>query len=149
MVAATQTLAEFLSSALPLIEKDSISFEHPRVAHHHKPCLNLYCYHIQKSQEPQWLDLIFLVSAIDHTVLAEQHLLSEMVTVLSGYQSLPEQVLMPELRGLGALPIQVSNQTVPETLLLWQVLQTPLRLSLQVTLTVPIRDRVALRLVAP
>jgi hypothetical protein len=155
ILAATQSLAEFLSDALPLIEKGHISFEHPQVLQSDRPCLNLYCYHIQKScnsyqspldaggQSPryQWFDLTFLVSIADHTALGEQHLLSNVVSLFSSYQFLPEQVIAPGLQGLGSLPIGINNQTIGDTMALWQVLRSPLRLSLHITLTIPISCR--------
>ncbi len=155
ILAATQSLAEFLSDALPLIEKGHISFEHPQVLQSDRPCLNLYCYHIQKScksyQSPldaggqnlryQWFDLTFLVSIADHTALGEQHLLSNVVSLFSSYQFLPEQVIAPGLQGLGSLPIGIANQSIGEMMALWQVLRSPLRLSLHITLTIPISCR--------
>jgi Pvc16 N-terminal domain len=155
ILAATQSLAEFLSDALPLIEKGHISFEHPQVLQSDRPCLNLYCYHIQKScksyqspldaggQSPryQWFDLTFLVSIADHTALGEQHLLSNVVSLFSSYQFLPEQVIAPGLQGLGSLPVNIANQSIGETMTLWQVLRSPLRLSLHITLTIPISCR--------
>jgi hypothetical protein len=152
--AATQSLAEFLSSGIPLIEKGQISFEHPQVLRGNLPCLNLYCYHIQKSRNAyqlssttesgtslsdyQWFDLTFLVSLADHTALGEQHLLSDVLSLFSSYEFLPEQVIAPGLQGLGSLPICISNQAIGETVTLWQVLQTPLRLSVHITLTIPL-----------
>jgi hypothetical protein len=155
ILAATQSLAEFLSDALPLIEKGHISFEHPQVLQSDRPCLNLYCYHIQKScksyqspldaggQSPryQWFDLTFLVSIADHTALGEQHLLSNVVSLFSSYQFLPEQVIAPGLQGLGSLPVKIANQSIGDTMTLWQVLRSPLRLSLHITLTIPISCR--------
>jgi Pvc16 N-terminal domain len=157
ILAATQSLAEFLSNTLPLIEKGHISFEHPQVLQSDRPCLNLYCYHIQKScnsyqspldagiqgQSPryQWFDLTFLVSISDHTALGEQHLLSNVVSLFSSYQFLPEQVIAPGLQGLGSLPIGIANQGIGDTMTLWQVLRSPLRLSLHITLTIPISCR--------
>jgi Pvc16 N-terminal domain len=175
--AATQSLAEFLTNTLPMIEKEHISFEHPqvlptcRLLEAYKPCLNLYCYHIQESwcshqastDRPssevlpplevqldrivdatttyRWFELTFLVSITDHTVLGEQHLLSDIVELLSNHHFLPEQVVAPELRGLGQLPLRISSPAIGDTLTLWQVLQAPLRLSLQITLTVPTRGQ--------
>jgi hypothetical protein len=149
ILAATQSLAEFLSDALPLIEKGHISFEHPQVPQSDRPCLNLYCYHIQKScnYHPdangdtlryQWFDLTFLVSITDHTALGEQHLLSNVVSLFSSYQFLPEQVIAPGLQGLGSLPISIAHPSIGDTMTLWQVLRSPLRLSLHITLTIPI-----------
>jgi hypothetical protein len=175
--AATQSLAEFLTNTLPMIEKEHISFEHPqvlptyRLLESYKPCLNLYCYHIQESwcshQAPtnrpssevlsplevqldrivdttasyRWFELTFLVSITDRTVLGEQHLLSDVVELLSNHHFLPEPVIAPELRGLGQLPLRISNPAIDDTITLWQVLQAPLRLSLQITLTVPTRGQ--------
>lgn len=163
---ATQTLADFITSGIPLINKEQVIFDHPRVAQDHKPALNLYCYRVQvsdwnqtvsspgvrgyspsptlNSRKPvsaasvsQWFDLTFLVSVSDHTTLSEQHLLSELLAMLSSYQFLPDEFLSPLLRGQGVLPMTVSTEGVIDTALLWQVLRMPLRLALHVTLTVP------------
>ncbi|MEM7794733.1 MAG: Pvc16 family protein [Cyanobacteria bacterium P01_C01_bin.118] len=165
---ATQTLADFITSGIPLIKKEQISFDHPRVTQTSKPALNLYCYRVQVSEwnqslprpsvplrdnplsptlgikRPvnaagvyQWFDLTFLVSVTDHTALSEQHLLSELLAMLSSYQFLPDEFLSPLLQGQGVLPITVSTEGVIDTALLWQVLRMPLRLALHVTLTVP------------
>ena len=165
---ATQTLADFITSGIPLINKEQIFFDHPRVAQVNKPALNLYCYRVQvsdwnqtfpKSSVPsretplsptlgvrrsvnvigvsQWFDLTFLVSVTDHTALSEQHLLSELLSMLSSYQFLPDEFLSPSLQGQGVLPMTVSTEGVIDTTLLWQVLRMPLRLALHVTLTVP------------
>jgi hypothetical protein len=85
----------------------------------------------------QWFDLSFLISVNDHTALGEQYLLSEIISVLSNYDFLPEEVLAPELQGQGALPLQVSDHEWSETVKLWNVLCAPLRPALQVRITVP------------
>lgn len=161
--AATQTLAEFLASGLARIGRGHISFDHPQVLQKQKPCLNLYCYHIQASHRPnpelarsprgslhngfeaqpasslacQWFDLTFLVSVSDYTPLGEQHLLSDILTMMASYEFLPDQVIAPGLRGQGVLPIRVSTQGSVEDFMLWRVLQAPLRLALHITITVP------------
>ena len=89
------------------------------------------------NQPCQWFDLTFLVSATDHTVLGEQQLLSEVLTLLANHPFLPERCLAPALRGKGQLPIQVSTMAAMDPLMLWQVLRTPLHLALHVTLTIP------------
>ncbi|MEB3210442.1 MAG: Pvc16 family protein [Leptolyngbyaceae bacterium] len=85
----------------------------------------------------QWFDVSFLISVSDYTTLGEQYLLSEVLNILSSYDALPEEVLAPELKGQGSLPIQVSNNEWTETVRLWNVLCAPLRPALQVRITVP------------
>jgi len=85
----------------------------------------------------QWFELTFLISVSSHTTLAEQCVLSEILAMCSSYRFLPEEFLSPLLRGQGQLPMKVSTEAVPDNLLFWQVLRTPLRLALHVTITVP------------
>lgn len=165
--AVTQTLADFIAHGIAPVSREQISFEHPRIQLTAKPTLNLYCYRVQASgwnhlkddlqnlnelkdttrdsklppvnqQKCQWFDLTFLISVSSHTALAEQHLLSEILNMLSSYQFLPEEFLVPLLRGQGQLPVKVSTEAISDTLLLWQVLRAPLRLALHVTITVPL-----------
>jgi len=152
--AATRTLASLIvknDEGSP-IDESSLSFDHPQVHHGVQPNVNLYCYYLQpsdyfvreqeasaelRSPSDRWFDLAFLVSATDHTVLGEQHLLSEILTILSQYEFVPEQYLSPAVKGKGQIPIQVSSISVVNPFTLWQVLQVPLQLSFHVTLTVP------------
>ncbi len=85
----------------------------------------------------QWFDLSFLISVNDYTALGEQYLLSEIISVLSNRNSLPEEILAPELQGRGALPLRVSDHEWSDTVKLWDVLCAPLRPALQVRITVP------------
>jgi hypothetical protein len=143
--AATQTLAEFFAKSLARLGRGDISFDHPQVFRSQGPCLNLYCYRIQGCPQPagadvqdcRWFNLTFLVSASDHTSLGEQNLLSEVLETLQRSPCLPDQVIEPCLRGQGALAVRVSTQAAIDDLLLWKVLQTPLKLALHVTMTVP------------
>ncbi|MBE9062413.1 Pvc16 family protein [cf. Phormidesmis sp. LEGE 11477] len=164
--AASQTLADFVVSRVPLINKEQISFEHPRMQSKDTPTLNLYCYQVRSSRwghflGPQrcsrtaaiarldflskrgasrWFDLTYLVSAFGHTTLAEQQLLSEVLAVFLDHCYLPEDLISPLLKGQGQLPIAISTEAVPDNLLLWQVLGTPLRLALHIKLTVPLNQ---------
>lgn len=90
-----------------------------------------------QARESEWFDLSFLISATDYTTLGEQHLLSEVVMILSNYDYVPDEVVAPELRGLGLIPIRMFHPKWPDTLQLWNVLCAPLRPALQVNLTVP------------
>lgn len=157
--AATRTLASLIvknDEGSP-IDENALSFDHPQVQHSVKPNVNLYCYYLQPSDcyvheqkapteletssleasSEQWFDLAFLVSATDHTVLGEQHLLSEVLSILAQHKFVPEQYLAPAVRGKGQIPIQISSISRVDPFKLWQVLQVPLQLSLHVTLTVP------------
>lgn len=82
-------------------------------------------------------DLSFLISATDYTTLGEQHLLSEVLGIISNYECLPDEVIVPELKGLGILPIRVFNTGWADAIQLWNVLCAPLRPALQVNITVP------------
>lgn len=140
--AASQTLAELLTQELAQISQEQISFEHPRLWQKGKPGLNLYCYHVQevnwvKNSSCRWFELTFLISATDHTSLGEQNLLSNVLVMLSQYQSLPDAVLDRTLRGRGSVGLRVFTQALAEDVQFWAVLCTPLQLALHVTLTVP------------
>jgi hypothetical protein len=140
--AASQTLAELLTQELAQISQEQISFEHPRLQPKAKPGLNLYCYHVQevdrvKSSSGRWFELTFLISATDYTSLGEQHLLSNVLVMLSQYSSLPEAVLDRTLRGQGSVGMRVFTPALTEDVKFWAVLCTPLQLALHVTLTVP------------
>lgn len=140
--AVSQTLAELLTQELAQISQGQISFEHPRLWQKNKPGLNLYCYHVQevdraKSSNCRWFELTFLISATDHTSLGEQHLLSDVLIMLSRYSSLPDAVLDQTLRGCGAVGMRVVTQAPAEDVQFWSVLCTPFQLALHVTLTVP------------
>lgn len=93
----------------------------------------------------QWFELTFLISVSSHTALAEQHVLSEILAMCSSYCFLPEEFLSPLLRGQGQLPMKVSTEAVPDNLLFWQVLRTPLQLALHVTITVPFFQHLGFR----
>ena len=144
--ASSQTLAALIASNPLLIGRESISFEHPSLARSQRPCLNVYCYHIQASSSEsrsllesgsQWFELTFLLSVFDHTSLGEQHLFAAVLSALSRRDVVPEQQLAPSLRGWGDLPLQVSTRDAADELQLWTALGAPVRLSLHVTLTVP------------
>lgn len=140
--AASQTLAGLLAQGLSQISQEQISFEHPRLWQKGKPGLNLYCYHVQeidymKGSSCRWFDLTFLVSVTDHTSLGEQSLLSDVLAMLSQYQSLPDAMLDQTLRGYGSVRLRFFTQAPAETIQFWSVLCTPLQLALHLTLTVP------------
>lgn len=164
--AATRTLASLIvkNDAGSPIDESALSFDHPQVHPVDKPNVNLYCYYLQQNDRfvpetdaltdlapavHRWFDLAFLVSATDHTVLGEQHLLSEILTILSRHKFVPEQHLAPAVKGKGQIPIQVSNISMVDPFLLWQVLQVPLQLSLHVTLTVPFTPNFGLASFSP
>lgn len=87
--------------------------------------------------ETQWFDLTFLVSVSGYAALTEQHLISNILSTFSGYHWLPEEFLAPLLRGKGQLPMTISTEAVPDDWLFWQVLRSPLRLALHITITAP------------
>lgn len=161
--ASTQTLATLLASNPLWVERETISFEHPQIARRSKPCLNVYCYHIQavsgdsrpaltqsyqqsyqqrekksdRRDDCQWFELTFLLSVFDYTTLGEQHLFSTILSALSSCRAIPEDLLAPSLKGWGDLPLSVSTPNTENSLQLWKVLGAPIRLSLHVKLAVP------------
>jgi hypothetical protein len=154
--AIAQTLAEILSSEISLIHKEQIYFNHPGTSSLPGLRLNLYCYDLREhgvaqvvgypnasepvsseSSPPKSVDVSFLISVWDSTALSEQHLISEVLTLLLRHHFLPEASLAPVLRHRGLLPMRVSGQDLRETTQLWQALGVPLRPSVQVIVTVP------------
>lgn len=158
--AVTQTLAEILSDGTSSITKDQIFFNHPKTDQDRAVGVNLYCYDVREScpWPPQWMsaeehdmnaaelehrttlkwfDISFLVSAWDFTALGEQHLLSEVLTLLSRYRFLPLEYLAPVLKGYGRLPIRISTGRLMDPIELWHALGAPLRPALHVIVTIP------------
>lgn len=154
--AIAQTLAEILSSEISLIHKEQIYFNHPGTRSIQGLQLNLYCYDLREhclahaarypdASEPvssenllsKRVDVSFLISVWDSTALSEQHLISEVLTLLLRHHFLPEASLAPVLRHRGLLPMRVSGQDLSETAQLWRALGVPLRPSVQVVVTVP------------
>ncbi|MGB5968367.1 MAG: DUF4255 domain-containing protein [Spirulinaceae cyanobacterium] len=152
----TQTLAEILAEGSPSITTEQIDFERPAALEQYfSPRLNLYCYDIRENTKVNyagqakesnadqdcsfiWFDLSFLITAWDRTTLGEQHLLSEALSLLGNYRSLPEELLAPGLQGRGSLPLKVSAQEIKDTATFWSALGVPLRPALYVTVTVPL-----------
>ncbi|MBD2072917.1 DUF4255 domain-containing protein [Phormidium sp. FACHB-592] len=140
--AASQTLARLLAQGLAQISQEQISFEHPQLWRRDEPGLNLYCYHVQHTErlsrsDCRWFDLTFLVGVTHYTRLGEQSLFSEVLSVLSHDQQLPDAIVDHTLRGYGALQMRVFTQAPAENVVFWTVLRAPLQLALHVTLTVP------------
>jgi hypothetical protein len=161
--AVAQTLAKILAGGTSLISTEQIDFNHPGWRKDKGPGLNLYCYDLRANSQVQqserqvessnnldklqattvnysmtWLDVSFLVSAWDYTAIGEQHLLSEALMLLLHHHYLKEEFLVPELQGLGNLPITVSTVHHPtDTAALWSALRVPLRPALYVTVTIP------------
>lgn len=145
--AVAQTLAEILAGGSFLSSTEQIDFNPPLQKPNRGSGLNLYCYDLRENQQiqgtsdsrgsPIWFDISFLVSAWDSTALGEQHLLSEALALLLSHPTLPEEILVPVLRGWGALPMRVSADGVMDVVALWRALGVPLRPALYVTVTIP------------
>lgn len=160
--AVAQTLAKILAGGTSLISTEQIDFNHPGWRKNTEPGLNLYCYDLRANSQVQqskrqedfsnhqsksqvttgncvttWFDVSFLVSAWDHTALGEQRLLSEALMRLLHHHYLKEELLAPELRGYGSLPLIVCAVHPIDTAALWSALGVPLRPALYVTMTIP------------
>lgn len=154
--AIAQTLANILSGGTSLIDKEQIYFNHPATEENICPCLNLYCYDLReertdlqgnhscsaidrdgRSPPRQWVEVSFLISAWDFTAFGEQQLLSEALKLLSHYHSLPEEVLVPVLRGHGNIPIHVFFKELTDAVALWRALGVPMRPAIHITVTAP------------
>ncbi|QDL12789.1 hypothetical protein DP113_34265 (plasmid) [Brasilonema octagenarum UFV-E1] len=88
---------------------------------------------------PTWFDVSLLLTAWDRTTLGEHLLLSEALSTLLRYRSLPENLLVPELRGHGNLPVSVAVEPLIEMGSLWSALSIPLRPALYITVTIPFK----------
>ena len=160
--AVAQTLAEILACGTSLNSTEQIDFNPPCLQSAAELGLNLYCYNIRESNplqpvdpriafntnceertpissnsSPVWFDVSFLVSAWDCTALGEQRLLSEVLILLLRHRLLREELLAPELRGYGSLPIKIASVSPIDTVALLNSLGVPLRPTLHVTVTIP------------
>jgi hypothetical protein len=152
--AIAQAVANILASGTSLTSTEQIDFGYPgRLADLAKPCLNLYHYEIQVAQTPtvlsqpapspwdspslRWFDLLFALMARDHTVLGEQQMLTESLTLLLQYPHIPAQFLSPTLRAYETLPLRVTPMTLLAQPTFWNAIGIPLRPALQITVTAP------------
>lgn len=85
----------------------------------------------------KWFEVLFLLSASDHTNLGSQQLLSEALTVLLRHELLSEQLLAPILQGYGDLPLVVHRQQ--NLVGLWQALAVPFRPALYFKVIAPLK----------
>jgi len=162
--AVAQTLVNLLTSGTSLDNAEQISFS--LMESHLRPGLSLYCYDvhpanqklcnspedgvqqagaIQPSIAPSvtsdqgrsaGLNISFLITAHDQTMLGTQQLLSEALLTLCQYESIPEKLLAPTLQGYGALPLIVCQ--MPNPAALWCAMGLPLRPAVYITITVPL-----------
>lgn len=161
IAAVAQTLAEILAEGNSPLGTELIDFHHPSTNQNIHPRLNLYCYNVRENKQIQdidgqmavntqnlcpatknlslvWFDVSFLVTAWDGTALGEQRLLSEVLTQLLLYRLLPEELLVPQLRGYGRLAIGISDMEPSEAAALWSALRMPLRSALYLKVSVPL-----------
>ena len=129
-----QTLAGILAGGTSLTSTEQVDFSHPanRREEATGPMLNLYVYDIRESKQaqhsgrqvtrkktgilqpgsvnwsPNWFDISMLLTAWDRTALGEQHLLTEVLTLLLRHRALREEFLLPELRDYGNLSMTVG-----------------------------------------
>ena len=159
--AIAQTLANILVGETSLSSTESIDFNPPGSELSGQPGFNLYCYNILECsrEEPssadselinpspqsspvsrtRWFDVSFLISARDHTWLGKYQLLSEALISFLKHQPLAEELLAPELRGYGSLPLSMEPNDIINPATLWTSLGAPVRPALYITITIPIR----------
>jgi Pvc16 N-terminal domain/Carboxypeptidase regulatory-like domain len=169
-----QTLAEILAGGTSLTSTEQIDFSHPanRRDEVTGPMLNLYVYDIRESKQvqhsgrqvtrkktgvlqpgsvnwsPNWFDISLLLTAWDRTALGEQHLLTEVLTLLLRHRALREEFLLPELRDYGNLAMTVGLDPAIEIGSLWSALSVPLRPAVYLSISIPLEsDAVAVPLV--
>lgn len=155
--AIAQAVANILASGTCLTGTEQIDFGYPgHLCRDHKPCLNLYHYEIQSAQGPYpetnregnadslssprspiWFDLFFALMVQDHTALGEQHMLSEILTLLLQYPYIPARFLSPPLQTYEALPLSVAPMTLMAQPTFWSAIGIPLRPTLQIMVTTP------------
>ena len=159
-----QTLAEIVAGGTSLTSTEQIDFSHPgnRRDDGVGPMINLYFYDIRESKQiqhngrqverkvaqgnlhpanvswsPSWFDMSLVLTAWDRTAFGEHLLLSEALSTLLRNRSLREELLVPELRGYGNLPMLVAVEPLIEMGALWSALSIPLRPALYLTVTIP------------
>lgn len=169
-----QTLAEILAGGTSLTSTEQVDFSHPanRREEATGPMLNLYVYDIRESKQiqhsgrqvtrkktgilqpgsvnwsPNWFDISMLLTAWDRTALGEQHLLTEVLTLLLRHRALREEFLLPELRDYGNLSMTVGLDPAIEIGSLWSALSVPLRPAVYLSVAVPLEsDEIAVPLV--
>lgn len=169
-----QTLAGILAGGTSLTSTEQVDFSHPanRREEATGPMLNLYVYDIRESKQaqhsgrqvtrkktgilqpgsvnwsPNWFDISMLLTAWDRTALGEQHLLTEVLTLLLRHRALREEFLLPELRDYGNLSMTVGLDPAIEIGSLWSALSVPLRPAVYLSVTVPLEsDPIAVPLV--
>jgi hypothetical protein len=157
--AIAQAIANVLVAGTSLTSTEQIDFGHPGYDRGQKPGLTLYLYEIQETnlshhctqllelhhelaspeQKPKlrWFNIVFVLIAWDHTTLGEQRLLSETLTLLLHYQTIPAEFLPPLLQKIGALPMQVAPLSLTNTNTFWNVIGIPLCPALRLTVTTP------------
>lgn len=146
--AVSKTLAKLFADETSLQGTEQINFNPPCRSRVGKSALSVYCYGIQTRPEVnrdpsscrkslRGIDLSFLISAWDATVLGEQQLLSEVLSSLLRHPQLAGDFLAPELQECSALSIEVESVPAIEPVVLWKSLGVPIRPALYVTVKVP------------
>lgn len=89
-----------------------------------------------------WFDVSFVITAHNQTALGMQELLSEALTALMRHQSIPKELMAPNLKGYE--PLSLTLEQPPDIATFWSALKLPLRPAIFVMVTVPFNlDRLA------
>ena len=88
-----------------------------------------------------WVDLFFLISALDHTALGAQQLLSEALMRLLAYPQPSPSPLDHRVVGQASRPLQIAAEDIKDPVALWTALGVPLRPAIQVRVAVPFGGR--------
>ena len=159
--AVSQTLARIIASQTSLDTVQQVSFDLPRRIWSQPTRVNLYVYDVRPKtcefnhsvgsesdetisdwiEPPGWhqqVEILFLIVARDWTRLGEQQLLSEVITYFARHSEIPEDGLVPALRGYGGMAIEIAQPM--DVVALWQALEVPLQPALYLKVTVPLRE---------
>ena len=141
--AVSRTLAKLFADETSLKGTEQIDFHPPSRSLVGASVLSVYCYGIQANTEVHQkriagMNLSFLISAWDATVLGEQQLLSEVLSSLLRHRRLAGDWLAPELQECSELSIEVESIPAIEPVVLWKSLGVPIRPALYIRVQVPV-----------
>lgn len=162
--AVSQTLAKILACQTSLGTVQQVSFERPQLQRSRPVGVNLYAYDVRRKAPPSaspvsagpsddeamsWkhsslvsesVEVFFLVVASDWTRLGEQQLLAEAINYFTQHSEIPEDHLVPDLRGCGSINVEIAHPA--DIAALWRALEVPLQPALYLKVTLPWVNRI-------
>lgn len=141
--AISKTLANVLAIETSLNGLEQINFDPPSRTLTGKAALNIYCYNYCDAQEKpsyQGVDLAFVISAWNTPVWSDQPLLAEALSSLQRHRQVDGKFLAPELAEYRSLLIKIDSVPAIEPIVLWEMLELPMRPALYVTVKLPAKS---------